>query len=37
VIQLRSIERWNGVLPFYLGGQPMPFIDISPKAAAPGK
>ncbi len=31
VIQLRAIERWNGLLPVYLGGaQPMPFIDITP-------
>ena len=34
VIQLRSIERWNGVLPTYLGGgTPMPFIDVTPKVA----
>ena len=41
VIQLRSIERWNGVLPSYMGGaQPMPFINLTPekeKAAAPAK
>jgi regulator of protease activity HflC (stomatin/prohibitin superfamily) len=38
VIQLRSIERWNGVLPTYMGGgQPMPFMDVTPKAAPPPK
>lgn len=36
VIQLRAIERWNGLLPVYLGGgQPVPFIDVAmPKPAA---
>jgi regulator of protease activity HflC (stomatin/prohibitin superfamily) len=31
VIQLRAIEKWNGTLPSYLGGgQPVPFVDVTP-------
>jgi len=31
LIQLRSVERWNGALPTYLaGGAPMPFLDVTP-------
>lgn len=30
VIELRSIEKWNGVLPQYVGGStPVPFLDIA--------
>lgn len=29
VLQLRAIEKWNGVLPIYNGGGALPFIDIS--------
>jgi hypothetical protein len=29
IVQLRAIEKWNGVLPTYTGGQgAMPFIGI---------
>lgn len=29
--QMAAIEKWNGVLPQYVGGGPMPFIDITPQ------
>jgi prohibitin 2 len=36
LIQLRAIERWNGALPTYLGGgEPTPFIDVSPTKLVP--
>ncbi|MEW6608747.1 MAG: prohibitin family protein [bacterium] len=28
--QMAAIEKWNGVLPQYVGGGPVPFIDVSP-------
>ncbi len=35
LIRLRAIEKWNGTLPTYQGGQqPVPFINVSPP---PGK
>jgi regulator of protease activity HflC (stomatin/prohibitin superfamily) len=41
VIQLRAIERWNGVLPSYLGGStPMPFVTLpnaEPEKTKPAK
>jgi len=29
--QMAAIEKWNGVLPQYVGGGPLPFINVSPK------
>lgn len=29
--QMLAIEKWNGVLPQYVGGGPIPFIDVSPQ------
>lgn len=32
VLQLNAIEKWNGILPQYLGGsQPVPFLNLQPK------
>lgn len=29
--QMSAIEKWNGVLPQYVGGGPVPFINVSPE------
>lgn len=29
--QMAAIEKWNGVLPQYVGGGPVPFINVTPK------
>jgi regulator of protease activity HflC (stomatin/prohibitin superfamily) len=29
--QMAAIEKWNGVLPQYVGGGPVPFINVSPQ------
>lgn len=37
LIQLRAIERWSGTLPTFTGGgQPIPFINVTPGTTSPG-
>lgn len=35
IVQLRTAERWNGVLPLYAGSGVLPFLNVQPSTLAP--